>query len=138
MCHTKTIDLSLVNNSCIRKIYLFKGEIFMERASSVMYSIGNFFTWLLAIVSIVGIVFCGLNLAHVNIPNVDISGLTVGNLVYFSIVLLVAIFTIGLARRAKKQGTSKGWDLLFLILGIIGANIFYFLGGLFGLIARRQ
>ncbi len=28
-------------------------------------------------------------------------------------------------------------DVLFLVLGIIGANIFYFLGGLFGLIARR-
>ncbi|MBO6262152.1 MAG: hypothetical protein J6N95_06060 [Bacilli bacterium] len=41
----------------------------MEKASSVMYSIGSFFTWLLTIVSIVGIVFCGLNLAHVNIPN---------------------------------------------------------------------
>lgn len=110
----------------------------MEKASSVMYSIGNFFTWLLAIVSIIGIVFCGLNLGHVNIPNVDISRFTVGNLVYFIVVLLVAIFTIELARRAKKQGTSKGWDLLFLILGIIGANIFYFLGGLFGLIARRR
>lgn len=69
MCHTKTIDLSLVNNYAIVKKFIQNGEIFMEKASSVMYSIGNFFTWLLAIVSIVGIVFCGLNLAHVNIPN---------------------------------------------------------------------
>ena len=109
----------------------------MERASRVMYSIANFFTWLLVIISIVGIVFCALNLAHVEMNGVDLSAFNLGNMIYLIIILLVAIITIAMVRRAKSQGSSKGWDLLFLILGILGANIFYFLGGLFGLIARR-
>ena len=109
----------------------------MERASRVMYSIANFFTWLLVIVSIVGIVFCALNLAHVEMNGFDLSAFSLGNMIYLIIILLVAIITIAMVRRAKSQGSSKGWDLLFLILGILGANIFYFLGGLFGLIARR-
>ena len=110
----------------------------MHKASAVMYSIANFFTWILALLSIAGIVFCSLNIAHVTIPNFDISQFTVGTLVYFIIILLVALITISMVRRAKKKGTSKGWDVLFLILGIIGANIFYFLGGLFGLIAGND
>ena len=109
----------------------------MERASRVMYSIANFFTWLLVIISIVGIVFCALNLANVEMNGVDLSAFNLGNMIYLIIILLVAIITIAMVRRAKSQGSSKGWDLLFLILGILGANIFYFLGGLFGLIARR-
>ena len=54
------------------------------------------------------------------------------------IIFIVCWITIAMVRRAKAQGTSKAWDLLFLILGIVGANIFYFLGGLFGLIAPRR
>ncbi len=110
----------------------------MHKASAVMYSIANFFTWLLVLVSIAGIVFCSLNIAHVQIPNIDMSQFTVGTLVYFIIIFLVGIITISMVRRAKKKGTSKGWDVFFLICGIIGANIFYFLGGLFGLIAGND
>jgi hypothetical protein len=44
---------------------------------------------------------------------------------------------IVLTRKAEKAGTSKGWDILFLVLGILGEDVFYFLGGLFGLIARN-
>ena len=107
----------------------------MEKASAVMYSIANFFTWLLVIIAVAGIVFAGLNLAGINLP--DQLKFGVGHIVYLVIILIVAFITIAMERRAKAKGTSKGWDVLFLVLGIIGGNIFYFLGGLFGLIARR-
>ena len=107
----------------------------MEKASAVMYSIANFFTWLLVIIAAAGIVFAGLNLAGINLP--DQLKFGVGHIVYLVIILIVAFITIAMVRRAKAKGTSKGWDVLFLVLGIIGGNIFYFLGGLFGLIARR-
>lgn len=107
----------------------------MEKASAVMYSIANFFTWLLVIIAVAGIVFAGLNLAGINLP--DQLKFGVGHIVYLVIILIVALITIAMVRRAKAKGTSKGWDVLFLVLGIIGGNIFYFLGGLFGLIARR-
>ena len=100
-----------------------------------MYSIANFFTWILVILSVTGIVFCALDLANIWHPDLPLLG--AAGIVYYVIILIVALITIAMVRRAKAKGTSKGWDVLFLILGIIGANIFYFLGGLFGLIARR-
>lgn len=109
----------------------------MEKASNVMYSIANFFTWIVVICSIAGIVLSSLMLAGIlqSIPEIPFIG--TGSIVYFAIVLVVSLITIAMVRRAKAAGTSKAWDLLFMILGILGANIFYFLGGIFGLIARR-
>ncbi len=111
----------------------------MEKASRVMYSIANFFTWILLILSIVGIVLCTLAMVNVIHLEGDVAQYaSIAGIIYLSIVLIVAIITIAMVRRAKAQGSSKGWDFLFLILGIIGGNIFYFLGGLFGLIAPRR
>ena len=111
----------------------------MERASRVMYSIANFFTWILAILSVVGIVFSILAIADVAdwLP-AEFDQYSVATLIVFIIWFVVAIITIAMVRRAKAKDSSKGWDLLFMILGIVGGNIFYFLGGLFGLIAVRR
>ena len=109
----------------------------MEKVSAVMYSIANFFTWILALCAIAGIVFSGLAIAGVQVGSLDMSQLGTGSLIYCAIILIVALITIAMVRRAKAKGTSKAWDVFFMICGIIGANIFYFLGGLFGLIARR-
>ena len=110
----------------------------MEKASKVMYSIANFFTWILVILSIVGIVFAVLGIVGVIAMEGDLAALAgIGTIVYLAIILIVGLITIAMVRRAKANGSSKGWDLLFMILGIVGGNIFYFLGGLFGLIARR-
>ena len=112
----------------------------MEKASKVMYSIANFFTWILAILFIISIVFSSLKVANVFV----IEGLSdnayygVGTLVTSIIMLIVCLVTISLVRIAKADRSSKFWDFLFLILGIFGGNIFYFLGGLFGLIAPRR
>ena len=102
----------------------------MEKASRVMYSIANFFTWIVVICSIVCIVFSVLTLTHV----VDIEQFkNIGTLVYFILILIVSLFTIALVRKAKGKNTSKGWDILFIVLGVLGSNIFYILGGIFGL-----
>ena len=111
----------------------------MEKASRVMYSIANFFTWILLILSVVGIVLGILSLVGVLQLEGEAAQLgTIAYLIYLGIIFVVCWITIAMVRRAKAQGTSKAWDLLFLILGIVGANIFYFLGGLFGLIAPRS
>lgn len=110
----------------------------METASRVMYSIANFFTWILVLLSITGIVFSILSISGVAINGQTIDYLGVGYLVYFIIVLIAALITISLVRIAKNKNSSKGWDILFLILGIIGGNIFYILGGIFGIVAIRR
>ena len=111
----------------------------MERASKVMYSIANFFTWILVLLAVAGIVLCSLVLAGVNLGEAATgANLGVGTLVGCIIIFIVGIITIAMVRRAKNSNSSKGWDVLFLILGIFGGKIFYFLGGLFGLIAVRR
>ena len=106
----------------------------MEKASKVFYSIANFFTWIIAILCIIGIVFSVLGITGV-IEALQQYGVT--TLIPCIFFLIVALITIAMVRRAKADNSSKAWDLLFLILGIVGANIFYFLGGLFGLFARK-
>lgn len=110
----------------------------MEKASRVMYSIANFFTWLLLLLCATGIVLFSLMFAGI-IPNTSgYEGATlIGAIVYLSIVLFFSFITILMVRRAKAQGSSKGWDVLFLIFGILGGNVFYVLGGIFGLVASK-
>ena len=110
----------------------------MERASRIMYSIANFFTWIIVICAVAGIVVSVLSLVHVVPEDVAIPFIGVGSIVYFSIVLIVSLITIFLVRRAKDRNSSKGWDVLFIILGVLSDNIFYVLGGIFGLIAIKR
>ena len=111
----------------------------MEKASKVMYSIANIFNWILLIASVALIVFSALAMANVYNPKLegDVT-LGVGTLIYAIILFIIAWVVIALVRKAKKSGTSKFWDILFIVIGVIEFNIFYFLGGLFGVIARRD
>ncbi len=114
----------------------------MEKASKVMYSIANFFTWIVVICSIAMIVLAALHMGGVlswEYPSeLPAQGGDISLIVTFSIVLIVSLITIAMVRRAKADNSSKAWDVLFLILGFFGGNIFYILGGLFGLIAVRK
>ena len=105
----------------------------MGKASAVMYSIANVFNWIILILSVGGIVLSILGGLHVYE-----SGFSWGYLVYFIIIFLVALVTIAMVRRAKAKGSSKGWDILFIVLGVIDFNVFYILGGIFGLCERRN
>ena len=110
----------------------------MERASRVMYTIANVFTWIIALSSIVGIVFSILRMTGVVSPIEGIEFFGTGSLIYLIVVLLVSLLTIWMVRKAKGKNTSKGWDVLFFVLGILGGNIFYILGGIFGIVAVRK
>ncbi len=106
----------------------------MEKASKVMYTIANIFNYLVAVAMIVFIVLDVLGLAHV--PNFE-EFANAPFLVAYIISFLVAILLIFMIRKAKAKGTSKGWDVLFIILGVLDYNPFLILGGIFGLLARR-
>lgn len=111
----------------------------MEKASKVMYSIANFFTWIVVILMVIAIVLMSLLLAGVIENAQDVASATmIGTIIGCAIVLIVSLITIAMVRRAKNSNSSKAWDVLFMILGVLDANIFYFLGGLFGVIAVRR
>ena len=108
----------------------------MSKVSAIMYSIANIFNWIALIMAIIGIVFSILGGVNV-IPEAAQAGLGWGTLIYFIVMLISAMIIIWMVRRAKAKGTSKLWDVLFIILGALSSNIFYILGGIFGLIARK-
>ena len=108
----------------------------MQKASAIMYSIANIFNWIVLICAVIGIVFSILGGLNV-VPEAAAAGLGFGTLAYFIIVLISAMIIIAMVRKAKAKGTSKGWDVLFIILGVLSSNIFYILGGIFGLFARK-
>lgn len=109
----------------------------MEKASKVMYTIANIFNWIIAILTLVSIVISSLALAHVLPADMDTSGIGVPTLVWSIVAFILAIIVIFMVRHAKKAGTSRGWDVCFLIIGILELNPFYVLGGIFGIVARR-
>ena len=110
----------------------------MGTLSKIFYSIANFFTWIIVIVCVAGLVFFPLMLLGVIANNTGYnSGALLGSTIYLAIALLFALLSIAMVRRAKANGTSKLWDLLFIIIGLLSGNIFYFLGGLFGLFSLR-
>lgn len=108
----------------------------MEKASRVMYNIANIFNWIIVLISVAGIVLSILAITHV-LPEDSASGLGVTTLVYSIISFLIAIFAVSVVRIAKNKNSSKGWDVLFIVIGVVGGNLFYLLGGIFGLVARR-
>ena len=110
----------------------------MSGASKVMYSIANFFTWLIVIGCVAGIVLFPLIMTGIleNTTGSSNSEL-LGYIIYLGIVLFFCIISITMVRMAKKNGTSKGWDFLFIVIGILSGNIFYLLGGIFGMIASK-
>ena len=110
----------------------------MSGASKVMYTIANVFTWIVVLGCVAGLVLFPLVITGV-IENTTGNTNTqlIGYIIYLSFVLFFSILAISMVRMAKKSGTSKGWDFLFIILGILGGNIFYLLGGIFGMIANK-
>ena len=108
----------------------------MHKASAVMYTIANIFNWIALIFAIAGIVLSILGGANI-VPSLKEAGFGFGYLVYFVVMLIACLIIIAMVRRAKAKGTSKAWDVLFIVLGVLSSNIFYILGGIFGLFARK-
>ena len=110
----------------------------MKVASRVMYSIANFFNWIVVLTCIAGIVvlpmvMCGVIKNTTQYTNSQL----LATVIYLAITLFFTFIVISMVRIAKHRGSSKGWDFLFVILGILSMNIFYVLGGIFGLFAAR-
>ena len=114
----------------------------MKTATKIMYFIGRIFNWveLFAglILIIIGSVILGISLANgggIGENAAALSLLTPG-----IILFVVALIVITLAKKASKSlnkpGHKAGPHVFMLVIGIISENIFYVLGGIFGLIAR--
>ena len=110
----------------------------MSGASKVMYTIANVFTWIVVLLAATGIVLFPLMMVGIIENNTGYNNAQlIGMIVYLSLVILFSLVAISMVRIAKRNGSSKGWDLLFVILGALSGNPFYILGGIFGLLAAK-
>ena len=124
----------------------------MKVASKVMYIIGMISNVLLLICSIVIIVLSIIGLANpqlaeniqqeiqeTGVPFAGLVGAGLGIGIYLFIANLVVIF---LARRAIKnlnEGNGRvGAHIVLLIGGVLCWDIFYVLGGIFGIIGSKD
>jgi phosphoglycerol transferase MdoB-like AlkP superfamily enzyme len=124
----------------------------MEDASRIMYKIANVLNWILLVLCvglmIAGIVFIANPTGILNGGNYtvngapatadDIRGAGITLVIIAVWCIIIDVLFIVFTRIAAKKDSSQGWDILFLVLGILSASIFYFLGGLFGVIAKNQ
>jgi|LAHS01.1.fsa_nt_gb hypothetical protein len=124
----------------------------MEDASRVMYKIANVLNWILlvlcAVLFIFGIFFTAnaASLAssgkytmndHVATAD-DITSAGIALIIVAVWLIIIDVLFIVFTRIAAKKESSQGWDILFLVLGLLSGSIFYTLGGLFGIIAKNQ
>ncbi|MBO4554973.1 MAG: hypothetical protein J5713_04250 [Clostridia bacterium] len=123
----------------------------MKSASKAMYTIGRVFNIIaligMIIVLAVGIFFMvtGKTVTGTdeNGAEVELDGRAVGVIMtavgaVFSVIYLVLILLAGHARKAlNNDKTENAPHILMIIIGIFG-DIFYLLGGIFGLVAEHE
>ena len=122
----------------------------MKSASKVMYTIGRVFNIiaivLFAILLIFGIVFAATPDKIVELSE-DFAEADAARAYGVTLIIVAAIFLIiysvicglaGHARKALNNGrTDKAPHIIMIIVGVFG-DIFYLLGGIFGLVAERE
>ena len=116
----------------------------MRNASQVMYKIGRIFSFvLLALFAVLFVVYSILLVVH-NIQDAGaaVIGSDIGTMIWALIWTGLVIVLIILATRAIKtmQEDSKANapHIVMIVFGAITGDIFYLLGGIFGLIAIGQ
>ena len=121
----------------------------MKNASKAMYTVGKVFSiieivlWVLLL--IMSVLFIALAGAMSEIEGTgtaeEITAMGITLTITFGILLIVSIIVLILASRAKKaldnNTKENGPHIMMIIIGIFG-DIFYTLGGIFGLIAENQ
>ncbi len=116
----------------------------MEDASKIMYKIANVLNW---IALAFGVIFIILSIVLFANPNTPVNNTTdpVTILSYATELLIIGLWylilpfvLIIITRIAYKKDSSQNWDILFLVLGVLTLSLFYFLGGLFGIMAKNK
>ncbi|MBR0295407.1 MAG: hypothetical protein IJQ67_05860 [Bacilli bacterium] len=108
----------------------------MKTASRVMYFIARIFLVIAIISIIVGLVFSIIGIfrseGDARITNISYT-------IVLGIFLLIEFIVFGITSRAlrdlKSARNAKHNHILCLILGIISCDVFFILGGIFGLVA---
>ena len=123
----------------------------MKSAAKILYTIGK-------VINIIGIVACAILVAAgiavsalgaqaietngVELTAEQIAVLGVGLIVAGVISLIIEIVVLVFASKAIKAvgdgAKSNAPHIIMIVIGVIGSDIFYLLGGIFGLVSESQ
>ena len=121
----------------------------MGKTSKIMYTIGRIFNIVAmvccALLVIIGIIFTagsgsfsgdiGMETSELLIMGAAILGSGIGSFIVELVVYLLATK----AHKTIGNGTTeKGPHIMMIVIGAIGGDIFYLLGGIFGLVAESR
>lgn len=129
-------------------LFVSKGDIYMKTATRVMYTIGKIFSiieligFLLMVVGGIIMIVAAPAIAEQSEQYADATAaiaagtsLIVFGLIYAVIVILTIALVNNAHRKIKAGDRRKFPHILVMVMGFVSGDIFYFLGGLFGLIA---
>ena len=112
----------------------------MKNSSKTMYKIGRIFSYVLLGLAIL---WCVLSFISILKAGDDVERASaISNFIMGILYLGAVIVTIILASKAlaalENNEVNKKEHITMIVVGAISSDIFYFLGGIFGLIAESQ
>lgn len=120
----------------------------MGKTSKIMYTIGRIFNIVelvcTALMVVAGIILTALhgNLVSDEMPEEAALGTGLGILIAGIISFIIVLVVYLLATKAQKSigngTTEKAPHIMMIVIGAIGGDIFYLLGGIFGLVAEGR
>lgn len=116
----------------------------MKNASETMYRIGRIFNFILlgiyAILIVVNLVSMIVGLTDSN-RSAQVSS-AVSGLITNIILIALTVVLLFLAKKAmtdiEADGTNQTPHILMIVFGVLTGDVFYLLGGIFGLVAISQ
>ena len=119
----------------------------MGKASKIMYTIGRIFNIVelvcCALMIIAGVILTALSAGGtIDEAQVEALGSGIGLLVAGVVSFIIVLVVYFLATKAQKTigngTTEKGPHIMMIVVGAISGDLFYLLGGIFGIIAEND
>ena len=120
----------------------------MGKTSKIMYTIGRIFNIVelvcTALMIVAGIILTALhgNLVSDEMPEEAALGTGLGILIAGIVAFIIVLVVYLLATKAQKSigngTTERAPHIMMIVVGAIGGDIFYLLGGIFGLVAESK
>lgn len=112
----------------------------MKKASKIMYIIGTIFALIGFIGSIICVITGVINVVNGETEEAKANGLTL--LIAFAVLSIVYLIIILIAAKGRKSLDNGEVNIaphvVAIVVGVLGGDIFFLLGGIFGIIAESN
>ena len=112
----------------------------MRNASRTMYQIGRIFSFiLLGIAALLTVIFTILMIVDLaNGNGLHYLGNIIGYVLWLALIIVVIILATNAIKNTEEDSKNNTPHIIMIVFGAISGDVFYLLGGIFGLIANSQ